>query len=98
MANLVSLGLLAIIKKSSLSFVRPLDALEHLVFCGDSDVVGPEIFADTPILCEDPALCQDVINLMKAVAFVDTLVPPQLVQEFAHGISRLSSPGGLQEE
>ena len=62
-------GLVAILKKSSVSFVRPLDALEHLSLCGmePNVAVGPEIFHDTPILREDPALCQDVINLMKAM-------------------------------
>ena len=87
-------GLVAILKKSSVSFVRPLDALEHLSLSGESAAsVGPEIFHDTPILCEDPALCQDVINLMKAVTFVGSLISPNLVQEFSHGLSRLSSPG-----
>ena len=37
--------------------------------------------------------CQDVINLMKAVSFVESLISPELVQEFSHGLSRLSSPG-----
>ena len=86
-------GLVAILKKASVSFVRPLDALEHLSLCGDSGAaVGPDIFHDTPILCEDPALCQDVINLMKAVSFVEALISPELVHEFSHGLSRLSSP------
>ena len=88
-------GLVAILKKSSVSFVRPLDALEHLSLCGmePSTIVGPEIFHDTPILREDPALCQDVINLMKAVSFVESLISPELVQGFSHGLSRLCSPG-----
>ncbi len=85
-------GLIAVIKKSSMSFVRPLDALEHLFSRGGACDVGPEIFSDTPILCEDPALCQDVINLMKAVAFVDSLVPDSMVEDFAHRLSRLASP------
>ena len=90
-------GLVAILKKSSVSFVRPLDALEHLSLCGmePNVAVGPEIFHDTPILREDPALCQDVINLMKAVSFVESLISPELVQGFSHGLSRLSSPGGV---
>ena len=36
-----------------------MDAVEQLVLTdGDGSVSGPEIFADTPILCEDPALAQ----------------------------------------
>ncbi len=36
-----------------------VDAVEHLVLSnGSPDVSGPEIFAETPILCEDPLLAQ----------------------------------------
>ena len=32
---------------------------------------------------------------MKAVSFVESLISPELVHGFSHGLSRLSSPGGV---
>ena len=88
----VGSGLVCIIKKSSFSFIRPVDALERLVLTTDDDLISPEIFHDTPILCEDPALSCDVINLMKAVSLVDMLSPPELLDDFSHSLMRLCSP------
>eukprot|EP00095_Tigriopus_kingsejongensis_P000570 snap_masked-scaffold372_size192401-processed-gene-0.15 protein:Tk00570 transcript:snap_masked-scaffold372_size192401-processed-gene-0.15-mRNA-1 annotation:"nuclear pore complex protein nup160-like protein" len=85
-------GLITIIKKVGISFVRPLDALEHLVLSGDSSSRGPEIFHDTPILCEDPVLAMDVIQLMRAIALVDSWIPSRFVDEFTFSLSRLGSP------
>lgn len=86
-------GLITIIKKVGISFIRPLDALEHLVLSGESNGLrGPEIFSETPMLCEDPALAQDVIHLMKAITLVDSWIPPRFIDEFAFALSRLGSP------
>ena len=49
-------GLITIIKKNNFSFVRPVEALEHLVLNGGTNTSGAELFHDTPILCEDPLL------------------------------------------
>lgn len=86
-------GLLSIVKKSGHSFIRPVDAIEHLVLTGGGvDTSGPELFYDTPILCGDPALAQDVINLMRAISLVGSLVTPGLADEFSHALQRLVSP------
>lgn len=86
-------GLLILIKNSCFSFVRPVDALEQLVVADDQTrFFGPELFHDTAILCEDPALAQDVISLMRAVSFVDTLIPIQLMDDYSHSLGRLLSP------
>ena len=82
-------GLLAVVKRDGHSFVRPVDALEHLVLTEGVAVVGPDLFHDTPILCEDSALAQDVVGLMRAVALVGSLVPAHLADEFNHAMQRL---------
>lgn len=84
-------GLVCIIKKCSMSFIRPVDTLEHLVL-SDDGVVSPDIFHDTPILCEDVALAQDVLHLMKAVFLVDSLMSPEMLDDFSHSLGRLASP------
>ncbi len=53
-------NLLVLIKKESISLVRPLDTLEHLVLHDRS--TGHELFHDTPILCEDPLLGKCLIH------------------------------------
>lgn len=86
-------GLLILVKNKCFSFVRPVDALEQLVLVDDQAcLVGPELFHDTAILCEDQALAQDVINLMRAISFVDTLIPGELMEDYSHSIGRLMSP------
>lgn len=85
-------GLLAVIKKNGYSFIRPVDALEHLVLTEAVDAVGPELFHDTPVVCEDPALAQDVVSLMRAVALVAAQVPPYMIDEFNHALYYLVSP------
>jgi hypothetical protein len=91
LSSLGTTGLNVIIKKNSFSFVRPVDTLEHLVLNGGVDANGPELFHDTPILCEDPLLAQDVVNLMKAVALVNEQMPQHLVEKFSHALFRLVS-------
>ena len=85
-------GLVAIIKKNNFSFVRPVDTLEHLVLNGGANASGPELFHDTPILCEDAQLAQDVINLMKAVALVDQRITTDMTNEFDQALYRLVTP------
>ena len=85
-------GLLCIIKKAGISFVRPVDTLEHLVLTEGVAVNGPDLFHDTPTLCEDPALAHDVVSLMKAIAMISEVIPPYLAEEFEHALNRLVSP------
>ena len=85
-------SLLVIIKKESSSFVRPLDTLEHLVLHDRSVSMGPELFQDTPILCEDPLLAQDVVNIMKVTSIVRERITPEMEEEFNHALYQLSSP------
>ena len=63
-------GLFAVIKKSGRSFVRPVDPLEQLVLKRGVGVNGPELLSDTPRLGEDPALANDVVNLVRAISIV----------------------------
>ena len=85
-------GLLCILKKTGFSFVRPVDALEHLVLTEGVAVNGPDLFHDTPTLCEDPALAHDVVSLMRAVAMISGVMPSYLSDEFEHALNRLISP------
>ncbi len=54
--------------------------------------LGPEIFSETPILREDPALCQDVLGLLQAASMISSLGHPSLYDNFTHALSRLESP------
>ena len=84
---------LVIIKKEIISYVRPLDTLEHLVLHDRSSAsVGPELFQDTPILCEDPLLAQDVVNVMKMAALVREKICPDMAENFSLALFQLSSP------
>lgn len=96
-------GLICLIKKMSISFVRPVDALEHLMVLGAMSVdqscpVNSDMFHDTPILCEDPALAKDVIHVLRAAAAVESLVPPHLVEDFSGSLLRLVSPDQIAKK
>lgn len=87
-------GLVTILKKSGMSFVRPLDALEHLVL-SEGDTAGRSadaLFSDTSLLNDDLPLANDVVNLMKAVALVDSLVSGEHRENFSFSLRRLISP------
>ena len=85
-------GLLSIIKKAGLSFVRPVDTLEHLVLTEGVAVCGPDLFHDTPTLCEDPALAHYVVCLMRAVSMISGAITAFLAEEFELALHRLISP------
>ena len=87
-------GLVTILKKSAMSFVRPLDALEYLVL-SEGDTAGRSadaLFSDTSMLNDALALANDVVNLMKAVALVDSLVSGEHRDNFSFSLRRLISP------
>ena len=69
-----------------------MDELEHLVLTEGNNVNGPDLFHNTPTLCEDPALANDVVSLMKAVALISGVMPSYLAEEFEHALNRLVSP------
>ena len=84
-------GLFAVIKKSGHSFIRPVDPLEQLILKQGQGVVGPDLFADTPHLGDDTGLANDVVNLIRAVSLVGSLVTPAMAEQFSLGLHRLQS-------
>ncbi len=85
-----ALDTICLVKKSSLSFLRPVDALEQLQLSPDSS--SADVFHVTPVLREDPALAADVVCLMRAAALVAARIPPAAADAFAHELVRLVSP------
>lgn len=91
-------SLLVLLKKENFSFVRPLDTLEHLVLNNLNNHGLQELFQDTPILCEDHLLAQDVVNVMKTVAYVREKISPEMEAEFNHALYQLSSPDAVAKK
>lgn len=91
-------NLLVLIKKENTSFVRPLDTLEHLVLHERNSPVGHDLFQDTPILCEDPLLAQDVVNVMKLASLVRERITGEMEEDFNHSLYQLSSPDHIAKK
>ncbi|XP_040564442.1 nuclear pore complex protein Nup160 [Lepeophtheirus salmonis] len=91
-------GMVCIVKKSCISFVRSVDALEHLVLKnGIISVDAEDLFYDTQVLCEDVALAQDVISLMRAISLVSSVVTDMMSDEFFNSLHLLVSPEKVAE-
>ncbi|KAK0176406.1 hypothetical protein PV328_000545 [Microctonus aethiopoides] len=72
----------ALLKKSSFSLLRPMEALEHLMLSNEKCYASR--FKTTPILSQDEDTCQDLIALMSALVMLEE----QLSEEIKTGIER----------
>lgn len=73
---------IALLKKSSFSLLRPMEALEHLMLSNEKCYASR--FKTTPILSQDEDTCQDLITLMSALVMLEE----QLSEEIKTGIER----------
>ncbi|KAF7387510.1 hypothetical protein HZH68_013187 [Vespula germanica] len=71
-----------LLKKSSFSLLRPMEALEHLMLCNDKSYTSR--FKTTPVLSQDEDICQDLITLMASLVMLEE----QLSEELKTGIER----------
>ena len=71
-----------LLKKSSFSLLRPMEALEYLMFCNEKSYISR--FKTTPVLSQDDDICQDLITLVSALV----LLEEQLSEESRTAIKR----------
>lgn len=79
-----------LLKKSSLSLLRPMEALEHLVFCNDKSYTSR--FKTTPVLSQDEDTCQDLITLMSALVMLGEQLSEETKTEIERELYHLRSP------
>ncbi|XP_043288252.1 nuclear pore complex protein Nup160 homolog isoform X2 [Venturia canescens] len=87
---------IALLKKSSFSLLRPMEALEHLMLSNEKSYASR--FKSTPVLSQDEDTCQDLITLMSALVMLEE----QLSEEVKTGMERelyhLQSPDIVVED
>ncbi|EFN74716.1 Nuclear pore complex protein Nup160-like protein [Camponotus floridanus] len=81
---------IVLLKKSSLSLLRPMEALEHLVFCNDKSYTSR--FKTTPVLSQDEDTCQDLITLMSALVILGEQLSEEAKTEIERELYHLRSP------
>lgn len=79
-----------LLKKSSLSLLRPMEALEHLVFCNDKSYTSR--FKTTPVLSQDEDTLQDLISLMSALVILGEQLSEETKTEIERELYHLRSP------
>ncbi|KAG7213986.1 hypothetical protein KM043_001360 [Ampulex compressa] len=71
-----------LLKKSSFSLLRPMEALEHLMLSNEKSYTSR--FKTTPVLSQDEDICQDLIILMSTLVMLEE----QLSEETKTGIEK----------
>ncbi|XP_071559183.1 nuclear pore complex protein Nup160 homolog isoform X2 [Temnothorax nylanderi] len=79
-----------LLKKSSFSLLRPMEALEHLVLCNDKSYISR--FKTTPVLSQDEDTCQDLIVLMSALVMLGEQLSEETKTEIERELYHLRSP------
>ncbi|XP_076070000.1 nuclear pore complex protein Nup160 isoform X2 [Oratosquilla oratoria] len=84
-------GVVSIIRKHGISFLRPMDAFDHLALT-PPDLVHPEAFATTPILSEDTVIRSAVVALMHPLRFIQQQVAGNIASAFNVDLFHLQAP------
>lgn len=79
-----------LLKKSSFSILRPMEALEHLVLCNEKSYSSR--FKTTPILSHDEDICHDLITLMSAIVMLGEQLSEETKTEIERELYHLRSP------
>ncbi|XP_011502430.1 PREDICTED: nuclear pore complex protein Nup160 homolog [Ceratosolen solmsi marchali] len=79
-----------LLKKSSFSLLRPMEALEHMILCNEKSYVSR--FKTTPIISQDLEICQDVITLMSALVILDEQLSDDFKITFEKKLYHLKGP------
>lgn len=85
-----------LLKKSSFSLLRPMEALEHLLLCNDKSNVSR--FKTTPVLSQDEDTCQDLIILMSALVMLGEQLLEEVKTEIEKELYHLRSPDIIIED
>lgn len=80
----------ALLKKSSFSLLRPMEALEHLMLSNERSYVSR--FKTTPVLSQDDSICQDLIMLMSALVMLEDQISEELKATIERELYNLKSP------
>lgn len=79
-----------LLKKSSFSFLRPMEALEHLVLCNETSYTSR--FKTTPVLSQDEDTCQDLIILISTLVLLGEQLSEATKTEIERELYHLRSP------
>ncbi|XP_017877657.1 nuclear pore complex protein Nup160 homolog [Ceratina calcarata] len=79
-----------LLKKSSFSLLRPMEALEYLMFCNERSYTSR--FKATPVLSQDEDICQDLITLMSALVLLDEQLSEEIKTAIKRELYHLRSP------
>ncbi|XP_066602662.1 nuclear pore complex protein Nup160 homolog [Prorops nasuta] len=82
-----------LLKKSSFSILRPMEALEHLMLCNDKSYISR--FKTTPVLSQDEDICQDLITLMSALVMLEEQISEDLKTGIEKELYRLKRPDNI---
>lgn len=86
----------ALLKKSSFSLLRPMEALEYLMLSNEQCYANR--FKTTPILSQDEETCQDLISLMSALVLLEKQLPEEVKTGFEKELYHLKSPDNVAYE
>ncbi|KAL7295616.1 hypothetical protein TKK_0010980 [Trichogramma kaykai] len=81
---------IVLLKKSFFSVLRPMEPLEHLMLCNEQSTISH--FRNTPILNEDPNICQDLIILMSTIVALDNQLSDDFKSTFEKELYQLKAP------
>ncbi|CAL7942667.1 unnamed protein product [Xylocopa violacea] len=79
-----------LLKKSSFSLLRPMEALEYLMFCNEKSYTL--LFKTTPVLSQDEDICQDLITLMSALVLLEEQLSEETKTAIKRELYHLKSP------
>ncbi|XP_043261086.1 nuclear pore complex protein Nup160 homolog [Colletes gigas] len=85
-----------LLKKSSFSLLRPMEALEYLMFCNEKSYVSR--FKTTPVLSQDEDICQDLITLMSVLVLLEEQLSEETKMVIKKELYHLKSPDTIIDE
>ncbi|XP_053989255.1 nuclear pore complex protein Nup160 homolog [Hylaeus volcanicus] len=85
-----------LLKKSSFSLLRPMEALEYLMFCNEKSYMSR--FKTTPVLSQDEDICQDLITLMSVLVLLEEQLSEETKSTIKKELYNLKSPDIIIEE
>ena len=91
LVNLGGNGMVGILKKQGLSWLRPVDALELLTL-GSLESVSLASLTDTPVLSEDSTIGASVIALAKPLRTIRSSLEPEIAAAFHLDLLHRHSP------
>nr|CAH7729258.1 unnamed protein product [Callosobruchus chinensis] len=83
------------LKKSSFSFLRPVDPLEHMMLC--SDDLYQDQFINFAMLSEDGETVSDVLKLFEVIVYLEQQMSESFFQAFEKELASLQMPDAVME-